>query len=60
MRWVIWLKTATVFWLVRWRKIFSQLLNVHRVKYVRQTEIHTAEQKAPDPSAFDVDMAIET
>jgi hypothetical protein len=29
------------------------------VKYVRQTEIHTAEPLVPEPSAFDVEMAIE-
>ena len=28
--------------MVRWRKHFSQLFNVHGVNYVRQTEIHTA------------------
>ena len=27
--------------MVRWRKYFSQLLNVHEVKDVRQAEIHT-------------------
>ena len=29
--------------MARWRNYFSQLLNVHRVNKVRQTEIHTAE-----------------
>jgi len=29
--------------LARWRNHFSQLLNVHGVNDVRQTEIHTAE-----------------
>ena len=29
--------------LARWRKHFSQLLNVNEVNNVRQTEIHTAE-----------------
>ena len=59
MRWVILLETATVFWLVRWRKSFSQLFNVHGVKDVRQTYIHTTEPQAPEPSAFDVEMALE-
>jgi hypothetical protein len=36
------------------RKHFSQLLNVHRVNDVRQTEIHTAEPLMPEPSAFRV------
>jgi hypothetical protein len=38
---------------------FSQLLNVHGVNDVRQTEIHTAEPLVPDPSAFEVEMAIQ-
>ena len=36
---------------VRWRKYFSQLFNVHWVKDVRQAEIHTAEPLKPEPSA---------
>ncbi|PNF41987.1 ELAV-like protein 4 [Cryptotermes secundus] len=42
----------------RWRNYFSQLLNVHRVSEVRQTEIHTAEPLIPDPSPFEVESAI--
>jgi hypothetical protein len=38
---------------------FSQLLNVHEVSDVRQTEIHAAETLVPEPSAFKVEMAIE-
>jgi hypothetical protein len=38
-----------------WRDHFSQLLNVHGVNDVRQTEIHTAETT----SAFEVELAIE-
>ena len=38
-----------------WRSYFSQLLNVHRVNDVRQTEIHTL---VPEP--FGDEMAIET
>ena len=45
--------------LARWRDYFSQLLNVHGVHDVRQTETHTAEPLVPEPSAFEVDLAIE-
>ena len=45
--------------LARWRNHFSQLFNVHGVSDVRQTEIHTAEPPVPEPSAFDVELAIE-
>jgi hypothetical protein len=31
----------------RWKKYFSQLLNVRRVSHVRQIEIHTAEPLVP-------------
>jgi hypothetical protein len=44
--------------LARWRRHFSQLLNVLGVNDVGQTEIHTAEPLVPAPSAFDVEMAI--
>jgi hypothetical protein len=37
------------------RNYFSQLLNVHRVSDVGQTEIHTAEPLVPDPSPFEVE-----
>jgi hypothetical protein len=43
----------------RWRNHFSQLLNIHRVNDVRHTEVHTAEPLVPQPSAFEVEMAIE-
>jgi hypothetical protein len=39
-----------------WRKYFSQLFNVYGVNDVRHTEIHTAESKVPDRSAFAVEM----
>ena len=45
--------------LARWRDYFSQLLNVHGVHDVRQTETHKAEPLVPEPSAFEVDLAIE-
>jgi len=43
----------------RWRKYFSQLFNVHGVKDVGQTEIHTNEPLVPEPSAFEVELAID-
>jgi hypothetical protein len=45
--------------LARWRNHFSQLLNIHGVNDVRQTEVHTAEPLVPKPSAFEVEMVIE-
>jgi len=36
-----------------------QLLNVHGVNDVRQTEIHTEEALMPQPSAFDFELANE-
>jgi hypothetical protein len=45
--------------LARWRNNFFQLLNVHGVNDVRQTEIHTAEPLVPEPSDSEVEMAIE-
>ena len=43
----------------RWRIYFSKPLNVHGVKGVRQTEIHTAEPLVSEPSAFEFELAIE-
>ena len=34
-------------------------MNVHGVKDVRQAEIHTVEPLVPEPSAFEVELAIE-
>ena len=45
--------------MTRWRKYFSQLLNVHGAKDFRQAEIHTAESLVPEPSAFEFELAIE-
>jgi hypothetical protein len=45
--------------LARWQKYFSQLLNVHGVDDVRRAEVHTAEPLVSEPSAFEVDLAIE-
>jgi hypothetical protein len=35
--------------LARWRNHFFQLLNVHGVKDIRQTVIHSAEPIVPEP-----------
>jgi hypothetical protein len=43
----------------RWRNHFFQLLNVHGIKDVRQTEMHTAEPLVLEPSASEFEMAIE-
>jgi len=43
--------------LVRWKNLFSPLLNIHGVNDVRQTEIHTAEPLVPEPSAFEFELA---
>jgi len=45
--------------LARWGKHFSQLLNIHGVNEVRQTELHTAEPLVPETSVFEVELAIE-
>jgi len=45
--------------MARWRKYFSQLLNVNGVKEVGQAEIHTAEPLAPEPSASEFELAID-
>ena len=45
--------------LARWRNHFSQLMNVHGFSNVRQTEIHSAEPLVPEPSACEIEMAIE-
>jgi hypothetical protein len=45
--------------LARWRNYFSQILNVHGVNDVRQTEIHTAEPLVHEPSVSEVELANE-
>jgi hypothetical protein len=44
--------------LIRWKNYFCQLLNVHAVGDVRQTEMHTAEPFVPQPSASVAEVAI--
>ena len=43
----------------RWRNYFSQLFNVHGVKEVGWAEVHTAELLVPEPSAGEVELAID-
>jgi len=43
----------------RWRNYFSQLFNVHGVKDIGQAEIHTAVLLVPEPSASEVQLAID-
>jgi hypothetical protein len=45
--------------MARWRNYFSNILNVRGVSDVRQAEIHTAEPLVPEPSALEVELAIE-
>jgi len=45
--------------MAKWRNSFSQLLHVHGFNDVRQTEIHTAEPLMPEPSAFEIELAVE-
>jgi hypothetical protein len=45
--------------LARWRNHFSQLLNIHGIHDVWQTEIHTTEPLEPEPSVFKVEMVFE-
>jgi hypothetical protein len=42
----------------RWKRYFSQLLNVHNVSGVRQIEIHTNEPLVPGPSHLEVEISI--
>jgi hypothetical protein len=42
----------------RWKNYFSELLNTHNVRDVRQLEVHTAEPLVPGPSRFEVESAI--
>jgi len=43
----------------RWRNYFSQLFNVHGVKDFGRAEVHTAELLVPEPSAAEVELAID-
>jgi hypothetical protein len=41
-----------------WKSYFPQLLNLHSVSDVRQTEIHISQPLVPGPSPFEVETAI--
>jgi hypothetical protein len=43
----------------KWKNYFCQLLNVHGVNDVRQTEIHTAEPLVPEPGSSEIEIVIE-
>jgi hypothetical protein len=42
----------------RWKNFFNQVLNIHGVHNVRQMDIQTAEPLVPEPSLFEVEIAI--
>jgi hypothetical protein len=42
----------------KWKNYFSQLLNVHNVSDVGQTEVHTAEPLVSGPSRLEVEIAV--
>jgi hypothetical protein len=42
----------------RWKKYFSQLLNVHNLSDVRPIEVHTAQPLVPGPRRLEVEFAI--
>ena len=44
--------------LARWMNLISKLLNIYEVND-KQIELHTAEPLVPEPSAFEVELAIE-
>ena len=44
--------------MARWRNYFSQLFNVNGVKVVGLVDIPTADPLVPEPSAFEVEFAI--
>jgi hypothetical protein len=44
--------------LARWRNHLSELLNVHGVNNIRQTEIHISETLVPEPSTFEVEWLL--
>jgi hypothetical protein len=45
--------------MVSWKNFFSQVLNVHGVSDVRQADIHTTKPLVPEPSVWEVELAIE-
>jgi len=59
MRRVIWLLTETVFALAGGNISFNFSMNMGLVILGRQTDIHSAKQLVPEPSASEFEMAIE-
>ena len=55
---MIWLQTATVFWLGE-GNISPSCWMYMGLNDGRQMEIHTAEPLVPEPSAFEVELATE-
>jgi len=45
--------------LTTWRNHFSQLLNIHEINNVTRGDIHITEPLMPEPSPFEIEMAIE-
>jgi hypothetical protein len=43
----------------RWKNYFCQLMNIHGVNNVRQTETHADKPLVPEPSSFEAEIAIE-
>jgi hypothetical protein len=58
MRMVISLQILAKFGIIGRKNYYSQLLTVHRVGDVRQIEIYIVEPLVPDPSPFEVEVAI--
>jgi hypothetical protein len=52
------LLTDSHYILNKWKNYFFQLLNVHNVSDIRQTEVHTTEPLVPGPSRLEVEIAI--
>jgi hypothetical protein len=60
MRRLIWLQTATLFWLSGTPFLSAvQCPNVYLCYKDRQTDIHTRQPLVPEPSAFDIELATE-
>jgi len=43
----------------RWKNYFTQLFNLHGIKDVGRTEIHTAELLLPEPRAAELELDID-
>jgi hypothetical protein len=48
------------FILNKWKKYFSQLLNLHNASDVRQTEVHTAEPLVPGPVVLSLKFPLQS